>query len=571
MRTLPARARGWLSAAAGAGALVAAAALMLPPDRRLLQVRFITLSYFLVTALAAFWIWSLVAAWRAARPRPSALWRRWRAGAAAAAVLTAIVGASVEPRMRVLSDEADLLATAQNLFFERRADVASQGTWVNGRFELRKNIAVPVPKRPLLFPYAVQALHLLTGYRAANAFTLNLLCLFALLLFLYGFLEPRWGGAWACAAMVLAAAQPIVSLNARSAGMDLFSLCFTAGAFAAALGYLRAPSPASLALLWTTALMTAHTRHESLLVGGVLAAGLGATGCVRREDLAANAGRLAFTPLLLAPLFWQRLIVTNPFENGRTPPFAEANALRHNAEFVGSLFRWDGVTPYAGFVNAAGLAALVFFGWRAARGRLATDDAPLRRFLLFLAAWTALQWIFITSFFRGSPLHPAHARYFAVFAVILSVAAAAGLRQWRALDGRRALLLAAAAFTLYHGTAVQDRLGLTLVTPRQTAQVLRYLESRPGQSLVIISDHPAYWAPHGYGALSFDTANGRRQRFLAEAANRAYDDVLVVQEIALPAGKPIRRHRLHADYRLETLFVVRRGPRALGRVSRVVP
>src|SRR5262249_23121607 len=97
-----------------------------------------------------------------------------RFGILVSALVSGAVILSVEPSFRVLADEANLVGVSRSLFYHRTANFTVAGKWY---FENFWDLNVVTDRRPALFPFLVSLLHLVRGYHAENAFTLNALVL----------------------------------------------------------------------------------------------------------------------------------------------------------------------------------------------------------------------------------------------------------------------------------------------------------------------------------------------------------------------------------------------------------
>ena len=98
--------------------------------------------------------------------------------------MTVVAGLAIEPALRMLSDEANLVGTSKNLFASKTATFTVSGKYY---YDSYWDVDVAIDRRPALFPFLVSLVHAARGYSYQNVFLFNLLVLPAFLLLRTGF------------------------------------------------------------------------------------------------------------------------------------------------------------------------------------------------------------------------------------------------------------------------------------------------------------------------------------------------------------------------------------------------
>ena len=128
------------------------------------------------------------------------------------------------PDFRILADETNLLSMAMAMYDEHACTNPTQ--MVSYYHGMRRVISQVTDMRPGFFPFAVSALHSLTGYRPENAFAVNAMAGFTCLFLVYYLVQLFWGRFWGTVAMLLLGSFPVFALYMTSAGFEVFNLAF---------------------------------------------------------------------------------------------------------------------------------------------------------------------------------------------------------------------------------------------------------------------------------------------------------------------------------------------------------
>ena len=532
-------------------------------------------SYF---AKYAFWIMALlVLSWIAAflawaaqrRPHIVALFRTEATGVLLTLALSALIFVTVEPQLRIFNDEPLLMAASRSMAENFRADVVTQTTLKDGRIEPFWRFT---DKRLPLFPFALHLLHRITGYRIANVFALNFICLWTLLALIYVRLRRTRGDAWAIAAVVATMAQPIVSLSAASGGYELFTFLLMVLSFFALEAFLKDGSTRSFSMLWTTLMMLANTRYEAWLYTLLTAVLLMITRRIRAAHLAGSPAFWA-TPIFLLPVIWQNAAWSGHLKTlFQTPTDTAVFSLKafaaNNILFFKKLFDFRCVLPYADALNILGIIALPFFVSAVFRRQ---RNAGVK--LLWACAGICLgaSWIIFTSYHEGMMDSPLTARYYLPFCVVLSLAAVWLLTHVPVLtrQPRIAAAICILLFAMYHPIATHRwiydfRAGYT----RNNQLTMSFLRGINDRNILLVVRFANQYVIHGYAAVEPSYLRNTRDHILQSLRDGKYSAVYVLREEK--SGGRIEQSWIEGIYRTQTVWKIQNRPRRMLVASKIL-
>ena len=235
--------RSFLRNLAAAAPVVVALALLVVTLRKhnLMEPFFVHGTYFVLLTMVAFWASTYIIALKGTTRDTLVAWLKdnWRGLVLAAAVsLVAIL--AIQPALRVLADETNLLGVSKNLYFNKTADFATTGKWY---YETYWNLNVTMDRRPALFPFLVSLIHAVRGYSYTNAFHVNAILIPLLVFVAYRLAKSLGGEAFGILAGAFVVAHPITLISARSGGFDLMAGFFALVSVKCFLDYAREPPP----------------------------------------------------------------------------------------------------------------------------------------------------------------------------------------------------------------------------------------------------------------------------------------------------------------------------------------
>jgi hypothetical protein len=300
------------------------------------QTLFVHTTYFFLLATLLCWAGVYLQAARDVRREAIAAWVKanWP-GLVIALAVTAVAAMAIHPALRILSDEADLVGTSKNLFASRTATFTVSG---KNYYDSYWDIDVAIDRRPALFPFLVSLIHVVRGYSYENAFLLNLLLLPAFVLVSYRLAKSiageTVGETFGIVAALLVAAHPIILIAVRSGGFDFIALFFSLLIIKSLHDHVRAPSAATLAIVWMNLRMFAEIRYESVLFIAPVVALLLVFRLVSAPLLRPYAFIYALTPAYLAPRIWQAALRGSvPPQDPGVKPFSVENFFSNAREY----------------------------------------------------------------------------------------------------------------------------------------------------------------------------------------------------------------------------------------------
>lgn len=534
------------------------------------QTLFVHTTYFFLLATVLCWLGTYLHAARDARWATVRGWVRdnWP-GLVLALAVTIVAWLAIEPALRILSDEADLVGTSKNLFSSRAATFTVSG---KNYFDSYWDVDVAIDRRPALFPFLVSLVHVVRGYTYRNVFLFNLLVLPAFVLVSYRLAKSLAGETFGVVASLLVVAHPITLIAVRSGGFDFLALFFSVLVLKSLFDHIRDPSAARLAIVWMNLCLFAEVRYESALFVVPVVALLLLFRLVTPRLLAPYAFVYALTPAYLAPRVWQAVLRGSlPDQDPGAVAISVDNFFNNVREYFRPVLAPLGTYPsHAGMVIALGVVGCV--AWLVARRRdlLSPDwQAPRLRFAAVVGAWMLLQAVIVFAYVWGRAQAPSAARLLIAIDTFFSFAGAwvlaVALQRWRPLV---AVLLAVGILTVHVPIASQHRMLNRLTQTRESATVWRFFESLHEKRILIVADRPDLYTIMDYGAMSFAAA--RQDPVIFDAfAHHLFYDIYVVQQIALSTGEPLPGYDLWPTRRFETMLEFQNDANLSIRISRL--
>ena len=539
--------------------------------RNLMEPFFVHGTYFVLLTMVAFWASTYIIALKGTTRDTLLAWLKdnWRGLVLAAAVsLVAIL--AIQPALRVLADETNLLGVSKNLHFNKTADFATTGKWY---YEAYWNLNVTTDRRPALFPFLVSLLHSFWGYSYANAFHLNALLIPFYVFVAYRLAKSLGGEVFGLLAGAFVVAHPITLMSARSGGFDLMAGFFALLSVKCFLDYAREPTANRLALLWLNLCMLAHVRYEGAASIVASAVVLLALRMVKWEHVKPYLFVYLFTPLFALPRIWQTIIKAGDSEQPlNTTLFGWKHLSENTRNYFGLLLNpLDFRHPHSGLLLALGLVGCLVVArslWKLAHER--ERKLVKERFAIFAVVWVGVMMVIYLPYFWGKPLHPASARLFVPLDAFFSLMAA-----WLVtLLCRRAplwlpSLVAAAAVFLNVSVASEARFINELTLTRQAAQTWRFFEQIHDKNIMLVTDRPGLFTVMDYGSMDLSVAK-QGTDLLFELSRHLYRDVYVIQEIDLTTKKPLPEFEIWPDKKKESVLEFQNAENSTVRISRMV-
>ncbi len=549
-------------------ALVALLAISLT-SADLTQTVYVRTTYYFLMATLLCWAGTYLHALRDERRAALVAWTKenWP-GLVIALAVTLVAWLAVPPALRMLSDEANLIGTSKNLFTSHEATFTISGKHYYDSFW---DVDVAIDQRPPLFPFLVSLVHALAGYSYKNAFVLNLLLLPVFVLTAYRLAKSLAGETFAVVAALFVVAHPITLLSVRSGGFDFLALVFALLIIKGLLDHARAPTPASLAILWMNLCLFATIRYESALFLPPLIALLLLFRLVTRDLLRPYAFLYALTPAFLIPRITLAVLRGSvPHQDPGTTTFSLGNFFNNLHEYFQPILpparsypAHSALLIALGLVGCALLARSCFRTWRA------QGSTPRLKIAGFVAAFMLVQAVLLFTYYWGRAQQPASARLMLPINTFFSFAGAwvlaAAIKRWRPWV---AVLLATAVFVFHVPATAQYRMLNRMVQTRESATTWRFFDSLHEKRILIVTDRPNHFTIMNYGAMNFETA--RKDPYLFQAlSRRLFYDVYVIQQLKQSTGQVLPGYEIWPDREMETMLEFQNDADVLIRISRL--
>ncbi|HWA71029.1 MAG TPA: glycosyltransferase family 39 protein [Polyangiaceae bacterium] len=534
------------------------------------QQLFVDTTYYFLMATVLCWVGTYLHAARELRREAAVAWLRenWP-GLLVALAVTVVAALAVQPALRVLSDEANLVGTSKNFFATKSATFTVSG---KNYYDSYFDIDVAIDRRPTLFPFLVSLVHAVCGYSYKNVFLFNLLLLPAFVLVSYRLAKSLGGETFGLTAALAVVAHPITLITVRSGAFDFFAAFFALLSLKSLLDYTRDRTPAKLAILWLNLCLFAEIRYESALFIVPVVALLLLFRMVSWGTLRPYAFVYALTPAYFVPRIWQSILRGNiPEQEPGAVVFSLENFLDNAQEYFEPILSpFQSHPAHSAILIALGVVGcLGWLRWTIAHVRAKDFEAPELRFALFVAAWMLLQAIIAFTYVWGRAQYPSAARLVLAIDTFFSFAAAwvvtRALARWQPFVS---VLLAVAVFLMHVPVAAQHRMMNRLTQTRESATTWSFFERLNEKRILIVTDQPNLFTIMGYGAMNFETA--RRDPYLFTAFSRhLFHDVYVIQQIKLSTGELRPGYDLWPDRKLDAVLEFQNDADVLVRISRL--
>jgi hypothetical protein len=539
-------------------------------DTSYTQQLFVNTTYYFLLATVLCWAGTYLHAARDVRRDTVVDWvkENWP-GLVIALGVTLIVCVAVQPALRILSDEANLVGTSKNFWANKTATFTVSG---KNYYDSYWDVDIAIDRRPALFPFLVSLVHALCGYSYKNAFLFNLMVLPAFVLVSYRLAKSLGGETFAVVASLLVVVHPITLISVRSGGFDFFTVFLALLVIKSLLDYIREPSPARLAILWMNLCVFAEVRYETGLFILPLVALLLLFRMVTLSTLRPYAFIYALTPAYLLPRIWQAVLRGNvPEQDPGAITFSLENFFNNTYEYFKPILSpFQSYPAHSAIVIALGVVGCILW-LRWIYGHLLSRDWKARhlKFAIVVSAWMLLQATIVFTYVWGRAQYPSAARLVITIDTFFSFAAAWVLtRPLWCFRPFVAVLLAAAVFVMSVPVASQHRMLNRLTQTRESATTWRFFDSLHEKRILIVTDRPNLFTIMDYGAMNFETA--RHDPYIFEAfARRLFYDIYLVQQIKLSTNEPLPGYEIWPTRKLDTMLEFQNDANVLIRISRL--
>jgi hypothetical protein len=404
-------------------------------------------------------------------------------------------------------------------------------------------------------------MHLLTGVRPENAFLVNHVVFFTLLVLVFVLVTEATGMFWGLLSVALVAAQPIIGISATGGGYDLLAATLLLAAIGMTLKRDALSDPDRAGLYLAMLLALTWTRYESVLYAGILFTvafpALRRAFRSSRELVIWGAGM----GLLLLPLALQQYLARNSHENPTGVSLFSLGHLLDNLRDAGTVLGTpDGIYPYLVPVFWIGLGAAAW---------------ALRRRSAWISVWTpvVLAWSVVNFSHLGSlPGHPASARFFIFPTLLLTLAAVFGAARLRVSPRMLkpvCVILGLPLIVWGHSMSVELKHTNTLTLVRETADALAFLRPWRNTEVLVIAERPGQYTVNGFGAVNFDWARANLKQIQDEFDRHLFTEVFVLQRMVYGMSRPVPETDLPDSLRLEIAKEIQITGMEVLRISRL--
>ncbi len=479
-------------------------------------------------------------------------------------LLTTLVWFGVEHSFKVLSDESNLVAISRSLMYEKTAYNHTMGRWYYDNFWPLTSV---LDKRPILFPYLLQLVHVVLGYSVDNVYILNSIFLFLFLYLIFLLVYPLGGFLGGLAGMLFVLAQPILSDTAISGGFDLQACLLQFWVAYLVLQLCERENPTIRPLLWYSLVLLVHARYENMLAFPLVLSILWIFGKFPLSELKKHPYLYSMSLIFLLPRIWLLILPQNYESPPGVPVIGWMNFVKHLPVFLQYFVDMSFTLPYATILNvAAVILGLVWVGFFL-RKRTSFLDEKYFPFALVILGFAFSELTITLSHHFGVFNHPTQARLFLVFVVTLSLAPFLLKGILGKLPSKILLLVSTILFLIYFPIAEENRFVNQLTIIRKTRWAYNFFDNlKNNQNILIIVDRPGIYSIRPTGAIDFNWARQNKDMILTDIQHRLYDDVYLVEDIEYKKNKS----ELADIFELETVFRRQNTPTEEVRISKLV-
>lgn len=491
-------------------------------------------SYYFMFALCMIWLIQLCRYLAVFEWSPPDFFRAHWPGMLLALVMTFIVFATVPVQFKILGDETNLLSVSQDMYYHKGAYIISMADFSNGSPHV---LDVSIPNRPLLFPFVINLIHSILGYRPENAFILNFILMFILLAGVYIVTQKTIDTPTAVAGIFLILSYPIISISATSGGYDLFSTLLFTLILTVFYQFLKSPDAKGLAFLWLSLLMFSNIRYESCIYFLIIF--VAATRFSKFSYFKEFAYVYVLTPMLSLPFVWQRFLSQGTYENpSHIPLFSIQSFIKHGKIFLQNFLNLNFDLPYSGLLN---LAAILIIGYGIKQ--IVTRKVKLTsiqiKFAIILVLCVAVVLVIVLSHHFGRYDRPTQARlfmYFSVFCALTPIFLKAIYPDW--ISGKKLLIASVAIFLFYHPVAGHHAFINNMVITRIHQHAQTHLKNLNDPNVLVITAYAGQYTALNFSAVTFQYANLHRRDLRAKLKAHRYSKIIVLQEIDYTTNRP---------------------------------
>jgi len=529
-------------------------------------------TYYFVWAICILWIVNAAIYCRSKPLFLKNLWLNYNVELLLPWLLVGFIALTVLPTYNIPTLEMTGLGTAKSLFLDRtirwRYDLLlpSDLKWMN--------LQLLVEFKPVLFPFLLSLIHHLLGYKAANVFLLNLIIAGLFLSAVYICCRQWTNRILSFSILLLIAAGPVFSLCARTASSDLFCTFLLGLSFIYLYNFMKSPTGPSFGLLWSTLILLAYAREESIMYFFIILAALFFKD-IRWRTLREHWIILGGTAFLLSPVIWLRIVKIGAHKQlMRGNPSASPMYLKNNIfNFLSNQFNFSLDIPYNTPVHWLAFFILTWLFVNTVITKKIHLQSFQKHFIVIVTLCLGAFYMLIFHWwYTRSYVDPISVRFYLIFSVLCAISP---MFYWahRPFTRPRASLwvfvLALMLFLLHHPLAAKGRFIRGHLYTKEAEAIHKFLKSYGTDRILVILSTPIEIYDLDIPMASFPTANQNAEILLTDLERGFYRDIIVVERGWHESFW--RREMLDPQvYNLELLEQYQVTSRIYNRISRVV-
>jgi len=478
---------------------------------------------------------------------------------------------------RTVNDEIILSGTARQLSHDREPLFPYQGFYDRGELHVTSAF---LDKRPLLFPVLLSIVHDITGYRAENAFYLNIFLCFLIITAAWGLGFYFAGSSGGIFGTLMLGTLPLLPMMATGGGFEIANLLWTILFFGAVALCFRQPDKISISLLIYTTILLSYLRYESAAF--VLFAGITILMVWMREREMIIPFSIIIAPLLLIPLPLQQQVfeINEKYWQLEDVPGADSVfAFRYLPTNLGHALQYflsaEDYVPTSNLLFLIGFPGVVF-GFLLLRTWL-TRGTPVESAMGIMWMALAAQASLILTYFWGQLDNPIIHRLSFPIWLWFWFGSMLLFKTWLRRPRLRFIPIGVAAtfsilitMPLLTKHAYLERHGPPAIFNRLTEWTKEHLDHRN----LVISDTPVFWINHNIPSYKIGSED-KDILFLDKIQKRRlYDEIYVFEQMRFDrtAGRLEGNSDLpDLDFiELEEIWTFAVDNQYGGRISRVV-
>lgn len=529
---------------------------------------FLSTSYYFFIVLFLFWTSAVIWFINSNYNKIKKVLYESRTGLIISLLLSIIVFIAVPCELKVLSDEANVMAVSKSMTFQKRVGNVTEGLWYYDNFY---PLSEELELRPLTLPFLVHILHSLTGYRVSNVYVVHFFLLFVFLFVVYVYSNKYWGKWWAIAMQLFVLSQPLVSQLATSGGIDFIYMFFFFISMLCLYWFIKNPNEFNLLFLLSNLLLFANTRYEAIFQVFIILTLLLLLKLIKWEHIKNNLLIYSLIPAAMLPSLWQRIFKYMDNELPISEAASFENMLYNTKLFFLSFFDFSYLLPLANIVNIGFLISFPVLIYLLLRSKIKLNPHQ-KCFMLIAGICLVTMWLIIIIFKVSLVNHPSQSHLFIVFIVVITLVVVWGLRRIVFFKNNPifVFLLSAMCLVFYLPNAVENRFVNQQLIMREYDFALRFLRTKSDRNFVFIHDRPGLFTIQNYGAVTFQTANSDGGNLLSNYKRHLFKNIYVMQEVEYKTGVPKADHQLNQRYNLITLQELQNTPESFLRISEVL-